>query len=82
MTSDHFSRASQLFGAAGHINPKMKAKLTFFLIPMLAGVLQLAPHLFAQPPDRPFRPFQNERRARWASRPSKSDGRPCCASGA
>lgn len=45
----------------------MKAKLTFLLIPALAGALQLAPSVFAQPPDRPFRPFQNERRARWAN---------------
>jgi Spy/CpxP family protein refolding chaperone len=46
----------------------MKAKLTFLLVPMLAGALQFAPAVFAQqPPDRPFRPFQNERRPRWAN---------------
>jgi Spy/CpxP family protein refolding chaperone len=45
----------------------MKAKLTFLLIPALAGALQFAPSVFAQPPGRPFRPFQNERRARWAN---------------
>ena len=46
----------------------MKAKLTFLLVPALAGALQFAPGAFAQqPPDRPFRPFQNERRARWAN---------------
>jgi hypothetical protein len=45
----------------------MKAKLTFLLIPALAGALQFAPAVFAQPPDRPSRPFQNERRARWAN---------------
>ena len=45
----------------------MKAKLTFLLIPLLAGALQFAPNLLAQPPDRPNRPFLNERRARWAN---------------
>ena len=46
----------------------MKTKLTFLLVPILAGALQLAPGILAQQPsDRPFRPFQNERRARWAS---------------
>jgi hypothetical protein len=46
----------------------MKAKLTFLLAPALAGALQFAPAVFAQQPsDRPFRPFQNERRARWAN---------------
>ena len=44
----------------------MKAKLIFLLVPMLAGVVQLA-SLQAQPPDRPNRPFLNERRARWAN---------------
>ncbi|MEY2505817.1 MAG: hypothetical protein QOH01_146 [Verrucomicrobiota bacterium] len=45
----------------------MKLKLTFLLVPALAGVSLLAPDLFAQPPersDRPVRQFQNERRAR------------------
>jgi hypothetical protein len=45
----------------------MKAKLIFLLVPMLVGALQFAPSLQAQPPDRPNRPFQNERRARWAN---------------
>jgi hypothetical protein len=46
----------------------MKAKLTFLLVPALAGALQFAPSASAQPPaDKPFRPFQNERRARWAN---------------
>jgi hypothetical protein len=46
----------------------MKAKLTFLLIPTLAGALQFAPAVFAQqPPDRPSRPFQNERRPRWTN---------------
>ena len=46
----------------------MKAKLTFLLVPTLVGALQLVPSTVAQPPpDRPFRPFQNERRARWAN---------------
>jgi Spy/CpxP family protein refolding chaperone len=46
----------------------MKAKLTFLLVPTLAVALQFAPPASAQPPpDRPFRPSQNERRARWAN---------------
>jgi hypothetical protein len=45
----------------------MKAKLTFFLVSILAGTLQFTPSLLAQAPDRPNRPFQNERRARWAN---------------
>jgi hypothetical protein len=46
----------------------MKAKLTFLLVPTLAAALQLAPALLAQPPtDKPSRPFQMERRPRWAS---------------
>jgi len=45
----------------------MKAKLTFLLIPALGGLLQFAPRVSAQPPERPFRPFQNERPARWAN---------------
>jgi hypothetical protein len=46
----------------------MKAKLTFLLVWALAGTLHFAPNIFAQQPqDRPFRQFQNERRAaRWA----------------
>jgi Spy/CpxP family protein refolding chaperone len=48
----------------------MKAKLNLLLVPALACVSQYAPSLMAQPPDRPdkaFRPFQNERRARFAN---------------
>ena len=46
----------------------MKVKLSFLLISVLAGVLQFAPGVLAQQPvDKPFRPFQNERRARWAN---------------
>ena len=46
----------------------MKAKLTLLLIPTLAVAFQFVPATaFAQPPDRPFRPFQNERRARFAN---------------
>lgn len=47
----------------------MKAKLTFLLVPTLALTLQFASSIGAQPPpgDRPFRPFQNERRARFAN---------------
>jgi Spy/CpxP family protein refolding chaperone len=48
----------------------MKAKLNFLLVAALASVSQFAPSLPAQPPDRPeksFRPFQNERRARFAN---------------
>lgn len=45
----------------------MKLKPIFLLVPALACASQLAPNVFAQPPerqDRPFRQFQNERRAR------------------
>lgn len=46
----------------------MKAKLTFLVVPTLAVALQLVPSLQAQgPPERPFRPFLNERRARLAN---------------
>jgi hypothetical protein len=46
----------------------MKAKFIFLLVPTLAGALHLAPTISAQQPqDKPFRPFQNERRARWAN---------------
>jgi hypothetical protein len=68
MTSDHFRIASQLWSGAGLQYQQMKAKLTYLLIPALAGVVQWAPDLLAQQPadrpDRPFRQFQNERRAR------------------
>jgi hypothetical protein len=45
----------------------MKLNRPFLLVPALACVSQLAPGLFAQPPDHPDRPmrqFQSERRAR------------------
>ena len=46
----------------------MKAKLTCLLVPALVVALQSVASIWAQPPpDRPFRPFQNERRARWAN---------------
>src|SRR6266850_8311977 len=46
----------------------MKAKLTFLLVPTLAAALQFAPSVLAQSPvDKPWRQFQMERRARWAS---------------
>lgn len=50
----------------------MKAKLIYLLVPTLACFTQFAPNLAAQPPDRdradrPFRRFQEERRARWAN---------------
>ena len=45
----------------------MKAKLTFLLLPIVAGALQLTPIASAQgPQDRPGRQFAQERRARWA----------------
>ena len=45
----------------------MKPKLNFLLVPAVVAALQFAPAVFAQPPDKPNRPFQMERRARWAS---------------
>jgi Spy/CpxP family protein refolding chaperone len=50
----------------------MKAKLIYLLVPALACVAQLSPTTSGQPPerdrgDRPFRRFQDERRARWAN---------------
>lgn len=45
----------------------MKSKFTFLLVPALAAALQFAPAVFAQPPDRPNRPFQTDRRPRWAN---------------
>jgi hypothetical protein len=46
----------------------MKGKWSFLLIATVAGAFQLAPSSIAQQPtDKPFRPFQNERRARWAN---------------
>ena len=45
----------------------MKAKFTFLLVSVLAGALQFTPSLCAQGADRANRPFQNERRARWAN---------------
>jgi len=46
----------------------MKLKLNFLLVPALASVAQFTPNLCAQSPtpdrpERPFRQFQNERRA-------------------
>jgi Spy/CpxP family protein refolding chaperone len=70
MTSDLFSTASQLCRGAGLDLQQMKAKLIYLLVPALASVSQFAPSVFAQPPDRhdrPFRQFQNERRARWTN---------------
>jgi hypothetical protein len=45
----------------------MKAKLIVLFVLILGGPLQFAPSLQAQSPDRPNRPFPNERRARWAN---------------
>ena len=50
----------------------MKAKLIYFVVPALTCFSQLAPNVAAQPPerdraDKPFRRFQDERRARWAN---------------
>jgi Spy/CpxP family protein refolding chaperone len=71
MTSDHFRVASQLWSGAGLQYQQMKAKLTCLLVPALACVSQFAPWVAAQQPpdqpDRPFRQFLNERRARWAN---------------
>src|SRR5438552_2035763 len=44
----------------------MKSKLTFLLVPVVAAALQLVPVVFAQPPDKPNRQFQMDRRPRWA----------------
>src|SRR3954465_8656534 len=57
----------------------MKLKLTFLLVPALACISQLAPDLFAQPPeradrpDRPLRQFQTERRARMLANLSEDE---------
>jgi Spy/CpxP family protein refolding chaperone len=62
--------ASQLCRGAGLLYEEMKAKLNFLLVPALACASQFGPALTAQPPDRadrPFRQFQNERRARFAN---------------
>ena len=45
----------------------MKSKLTFLLVPVVAAALQLVPAAFAQPPDKPNRQFQMDRRPRWAN---------------
>jgi Spy/CpxP family protein refolding chaperone len=45
----------------------MKSKFTFLLVPALVAALQFAPAVFAQPPDRPNRPSQMDRRPRWAN---------------
>src|SRR5437588_6905956 len=54
----------------------MKAKLIYLLVPALVCISPWAPNSFAQqPPDRPFRPFQNERRARWMNLTEDERGR-------
>jgi Spy/CpxP family protein refolding chaperone len=53
----------------------MKSKLNFLLVPAVAVGLQLAPAVFAQPPDKPNRPFQMERRARWANLTDEERGK-------
>ena len=46
----------------------MNAKLSFLLLPALAATLQFAPLARAQSPaDKPTRPTQMERRARWTN---------------
>jgi Spy/CpxP family protein refolding chaperone len=68
MTSDHFHVATQLPSAAGLHYREMKLK--YLLVLAATGLVQFSPALIAQPPergDRPFRQFQNERRARWAN---------------
>jgi hypothetical protein len=46
----------------------MKAKLTFFLLPALAALVQFSPAILAQSPaDKPGEHFLSERHARWAS---------------
>lgn len=46
----------------------MKTKLPFLLVVSLAGAFQFVPSLLAQSPaGKPTRPFQMERRARWAN---------------
>ena len=53
----------------------MNVKTRYLLVPSLVCFLQLTPAAFAQPPDRPNRPFQNERRARWANLTDEERGR-------
>lgn len=68
MTSGHFQDRATFPGRRVVQYQQMKAKLIFLVLPTLAAALQLVPTLLAQePPDRPFRPFQNERRARFAN---------------
>src|SRR2546423_625918 len=71
MTSHHFSSASQLWRGSGVQYEQMKLKPTFLLIAALACASQFAPNLPGQSPtdrpERPFRQFQNERRARFAN---------------
>jgi len=70
MTSDHFHMATQLPPAAGLRLKEMNVKTRYLLVPGLLCFFQLAPTVGAQAPDhpeRPSRPFQNERRARWAN---------------
>jgi Spy/CpxP family protein refolding chaperone len=78
MTSDLFSPARNFPAVPGYIYQQMKAKLICLLVPALACVSQFTATLSAQPPDRPdksFRPFQNERRARWANLTDDERGR-------
>ena len=78
MTSEPFLAGSRLCRGAGlHYEP-MKAKLIYLLVPALACVSRVTPSLSAQPPDRadrPFRQFQNERRARWTNLSEEERGR-------
>ena len=56
----------------------MKAKPHYVLIPVVGFFLQIVPVVIAQPPDRvdrPFRQFQNDRRARWGSLNAEERGR-------
>ena len=73
MTSDLLSnRLATLEAARFTIENRMKAKLIYLLVPALVCVSQFAPTVSAQPPDRdrpdrPFRRFQDDRRARFAN---------------
>ncbi|HVF71834.1 MAG TPA: hypothetical protein VM940_09515 [Chthoniobacterales bacterium] len=44
-----------------------KANIAYRLTLVLTALLTVSPLALAQPPDRPDRPFRNERRARWAN---------------
>jgi hypothetical protein len=68
MTSDHFSFAAATFRRPRVLLLTMNAKFSFLLVSTFTATLQFAPMVLAQSPaDRPFRQFQMERRARWAS---------------